>query len=89
MASCVCLYVYMCFVFIQAQLGDKNSDKTNLIRFRPHSLSINNYFNVHVAGKIVSETHLVKYLGIILQSNLCWDLHINAVKKRQLGYYSS
>ena len=38
--------------------------------------------NVYVNGKIVSETHSVKYLEIIVQSNLCWDLHISAVKRR-------
>lgn len=59
-----------------------NPGKTNLIRFRPHSLSINNNFNVYVDGNIVHETHSIKYLGIILQSNLSWDLHISNVKRK-------
>ena len=46
-----------------------NSDKIYLIGFRPHFLSINNYFNVYVNGQIVNETHAVKYLGIIVQNN--------------------
>lgn len=42
-----------------------NPDKTKLIRFRPHSISINNSFNVYIDGKPVVESHSIKYLGVI------------------------
>ena len=59
-----------------------NSDKSSLINFRPHVVRMNNNFSVHVDGTSNSETHSVKYIGITLQSNLSWDLHINEVKNK-------
>lgn len=59
-----------------------NPDKTKLIRFRPNSASLNNNFSVYIDGKLTMESHSIKYLGVILQSNLSWDLHIQSVKRK-------
>ena len=48
------------------------------MRFRPHAFS--NNFNVYVDGNIIYESNSVKHLGITLQGNLAWDLHIRELK---------
>ncbi|XP_075147172.1 uncharacterized protein LOC142221345 [Haematobia irritans] len=57
-----------------------NPAKTQLIRFRPHSSTLNHDFIVNIDGTDIKESHVVKYLGITLQSNMSWDLHINEIK---------
>lgn len=59
-----------------------NPENPNLVRFRPHSGCLNTTFNVYVDGRIVHETHSIKYLGITLQGNLSWDMHIQDVKSK-------
>lgn len=59
-----------------------NPNKTKLLRFRPHALSINNNFNVFIDGKAIYETHSIKYLGITLQSSLSWDMHMHDLKNK-------
>ena len=92
MVSCLCLqttYVFCILISTTSLIFEFSrlnrlllNSIINLILFRPHSLSINNYLDVYINGKVVSKTQSVKYLGIILQSNLCWDLYISAVKRR-------
>lgn len=59
-----------------------NPNKTKMVRFRPRSANVNHDFGVYMDGKYIEETHSVKYLGIILQSNLSWDLHIDELKRK-------
>lgn len=58
-----------------------NPDKTKLLRFRPH-LSGNNDFSVTMDGKNIYECTSIKYLGVHLQSNLSWNMHIQHVKSK-------
>lgn len=55
--------------------------KTKLLRFRPYMIHSGN-FSIIVDGKVVMETQSTKYLGVHLQSNLLWDLHINHLKSK-------
>lgn len=59
-----------------------NADKTKLLRFRPHSQVLNNNFGIYVDGKLISEEHEIKYLGIILKSSLSWDAHMIYLKSK-------
>lgn len=59
-----------------------NPNKTKLIRFRPHSVNQNHDFRVIIDMNEIQETHSVKYLGVILQSNMSWNLHIDEIKKK-------
>lgn len=74
--------VALIFEFARINRLCLNPGKTQLIRFRPHSASINNNFNVYIDGQSISETHCVKYLGVTLQANLSWDMHMENVKKK-------
>lgn len=59
-----------------------NPNKTKLVRFRPHSANINHDFQLTIDTKTIDESHSVKYLGITLQSNMSWNMHIEEVKKK-------
>lgn len=58
-----------------------NPDKTKLLRFRPYNIG-NDTFCVKVGGIDVNECKSIKYLGVHLQSNLSWNIHIQHVKKK-------
>lgn len=59
-----------------------NANKTRLIRFRPHSRTLNQDFSIFVNGKLVKEEQETKYLGIVLKSNLSWDGYIKHLKTK-------
>lgn len=59
-----------------------NADKTKLIRFRPNSQKFENHFSINVDGVVVTEVSEVKYLGVTMQKNLCWDAHINSLRNK-------
>lgn len=58
-----------------------NAEKTKLIRFRPY-LVHNQDFSIFVDGREICETLNTKYLGVILQSNLSWEMHIKQLKSK-------
>lgn len=59
-----------------------NPSKTKMVRFRPQAYSLNHDFSVNVDGILICETQSVKYLGITLQGNMSWDIHIDNVKRK-------
>lgn len=58
-----------------------NAEKTKLLRFRPYLL-YNQTFSIFIDGKEVLETCSTRYLGINLQNNLSWDIHIQTLKTK-------
>lgn len=58
-----------------------NRSKTKLIRFRPQR-NFEPGFNIRVDGQELQEVNSIKYLGIYLQSNLTWDMHIRYLKSK-------
>ncbi|XP_075163247.1 uncharacterized protein LOC142235881 [Haematobia irritans] len=59
-----------------------NPSKIKVIRFRPHSQARNGDFCLYVDGRLINESHCVRYLGITLQSSLAWDMHISDIKRK-------
>lgn len=59
-----------------------NSSKTKVIRFKPYINTNAPKFSVFVDGEEIFETNAVKYLGVTLQSNLSWNLHIKDIKSK-------
>lgn len=56
-----------------------NANKTNLLKLKPYAFH-NQSFSIYVDG--ILESFSTKYLGIHLQSNLSWDMHIKAIKSK-------
>lgn len=54
-----------------------NPGKTKLIRFRPNPTNTG-----FIDGQLTQEIYCVKYLGVILQTNLAWDKHIVSIKMK-------
>lgn len=59
-----------------------NASKTKFVRFRPQQSHNNEICTISVNGESVSEVGSTKYLGVTLQSNLSWSLHIQQLKSK-------
>lgn len=59
-----------------------NSSKTKLVRFRPYLRNGQDNFSIFINDNEVFETQSVTYLGVILQCNLSWNLHIDTLKSK-------
>lgn len=59
-----------------------NTDKTEIVIFRPKHKIIKKHLNFWISGQKVNPTTTVKYLGIILQDDLHWDKHLNTIIKK-------
>ena len=56
-----------------------NSKKTELLLFHPNQKPINFDFRVRINGCRLYPSDSAKYLGVIIDSNLKWESHINSV----------
>ena len=56
-----------------------NIDKTNFVLFHPFNKPLNKRITLKIYKKAISEKDYVKYLGIVIDSTLCWRNHINIV----------
>lgn len=58
-----------------------NVDKTNMMTFSPINKKIDYSLLVKTNGKSLQQLSEVKFLGVLLDSNLSWDSHINSLSK--------
>lgn len=58
-----------------------NTGKTKILRFRPYTTG-GNEFSIRIGDTNVTESTSIKYLGVHLQSNLSWNMHIQHVKSK-------
>ena len=68
-----------------------NIDKTNFVFFHPHQKKIMHTVNLHINNKNIKQENFVKYLGIIIDSNLNWHRHVHELSKkikRSIGIFS-
>ena len=56
-----------------------NGNKTEIIIFRPKNKQITKHFNFRISGQKINTCRNVKYLGVILEENLYWNLHLSAL----------
>ena len=56
-----------------------NASKTEIIIFRPKNKQITKHLNVRISGQKINTCRNVKYLGVMLEENLDWSLHLNAL----------
>ena len=60
-----------------------NSDKTNFVVFHSPQRRIMHNMNLRISNTSIKSDTRVKYLGLILDSNLNWKAYIHEVKKFQ------
>ena len=59
-----------------------NIEKTNFVLFHPYNKPFKNKITLKIQKKAISEKDHVKYLGIMIDSGLTWQAHIDHVSKK-------
>ena len=58
-----------------------NIDKTNFLVFHTYNKPIKQRITLKIHKKAISESEYVKYLGIMVDSTLTWNIHIDKISK--------
>ena len=77
--------------WIRANKLSLNTSKTELIIFKPKNKIITKHLNFCISGQKIKPSSQVKYLGIILQDDLHWNLHLTKLRNqlcRSIGLLS-
>ena len=59
-----------------------NSNKTEIILFRPKNKKNSKKLNFRVSGQKIGPVKQTKYLGIILDEHLTWNFQISQIKRK-------
>ena len=59
-----------------------NIDKTNFVLFHSLHKTIDKPVTITINKKAISQANYVKYLGVLIDSNLSWKFHINELCKK-------
>ena len=59
-----------------------NIDKTNFVLFHPYNKPMSHKITIKLHKNAISEKDSVKYLGIIIDSTLSWQFHIESISKK-------
>ena len=60
-----------------------------IVIFKSRNRKITRHLNFHICGQKVVPVDSVKYLGLTLQSDLCWKTHLTSLEKklsRSIGF---
>ena len=68
--------------WLRANRISLNTNKTELIIFRPKNKSIKKHLNVRISGQKINETKQVKYLGMYLDEHLTWNFQLKQIKTK-------
>ena len=68
--------------WIRANKLSLNTSKTELVIFKPKNKIITKHLNFHISDQKIEPSSQVKYLGIMLQDNICWNLHLMKLRKK-------
>ena len=58
-----------------------NIDKTNFLIFHPYNNPLKQRITFKIHKKAISESDYIKYLGIMVDSTLTWNIHIDKISK--------
>ena len=64
--------------WLRAKKISLNTSKTETIIFRPKQKQMAKYLNFRISGQKINTCSKVRYLGVILEEHLDWNLHINS-----------
>jgi len=74
--------IYLCNFFHEKQLL-LNLSKTNFMHFKPKNQErFANSLEINFDNNVIEEVTQTKFLGLIIDSNLKWDLQVDAVAKK-------
>ena len=59
-----------------------NIDKTNFVIFHPYNKPLKHKITIKLHKNAISEKESVKYLGIMIDSTLMWQTHIDKISKK-------
>ena len=68
--------------WLRANRISLNTNKTELIIFRPKNKSITKHLNFRISGQKTNETKQTKYLGIYLDEDLTWEFQLKQIKTK-------
>ena len=68
--------------FARANKINLNVDKTEMIIFQPKNKQITKHLNFRISGQKINTCRNFKYLGVTLEENLDWNLHIDSHKPK-------
>ena len=68
--------------WLRANKISLNTSKTEIIIFRKKNKAITKHLDFRIGGQRIEVSNKVKYLGIILQEHLEWNIHINNLSNK-------
>ena len=71
--------LYLCLNVNRLSL---NVTKTNFIIFHPYNKPLKKYITLKINNKAIMEKDNIKYLGVIIDSQLNWKKHILTLSKK-------
>ena len=69
-------------MLLRASKISLNTSKTEIVIFRPRKKQIAKHLNFRISGQKINTCSNVKYLGIMLEENPEWNLHLNLLKSK-------
>ena len=71
------------FDWLAANKLSLNIDKTNFVLFHPTQQIPNYEISLYIKNNRIKQEKYIKYLGILLDSNLSWKYHIPHLAKKK------
>ena len=71
--------------WIRANKLSLNTSKTEIVLFKTRNKIITKHLNFRISGQKIELSRSMKYLGIILQDDLYWNLHLSQLCKLSRG----
>ena len=68
--------------WLKANKLSLNIDKTNFIIFHPPQKAIKHRVMLSINNKVIKQEKHIKYLGLFIDSHLCWKYHILHITKK-------
>ena len=68
--------------WLRANKISLNTSKTEFIIFGPKQKQMKKHLNFRISGEKINTCSKVRYLGVILEEHLDWNLHINSLKHK-------
>ena len=68
--------------WIRANKLSLNTGKTKIVIFKSRNRKISKHLNFRISGQKIVPVDSVKYLGLTLQSDLHWKMHLTSLEKK-------